>query len=345
MLRNLIFDWSGTLVDDLAPVIGATNRVLRDHGLPELTREEFRRRFRLPFTEFYHEVLPGVPLEELDARFHETFVQLQHAVTPLPGAFEFLEYCRSSGRRLFLLSSIKREHWEEQSARLGVEPFFEQAYVAVMDKRAMIGRILQDHRLDPAETAFVGDMIHDVETARHGGVMSIAVLTGYDSIEKLTPSRPDMVVASLHELCRAMQSDAPARPTATVGALLHREGKVLMIRTHKWGHRWGIPGGKIRRGESSEAALRREILEETALPIDQLRFVMCQDAVDSPEFHLPAHFLLLNYLAEAAPGPVLLNHEAQEFAWLSPEEALALDLNHPTRVLLEEVLAQGWLER
>ena len=50
------------------------------------------------------------------------------------------------------------------------------------------------------------------------------------------------------------------RPVATVGALIEDDsGRFLMVRTHKWGHRWGIPGGKIERGEEAEAALRREI--------------------------------------------------------------------------------------
>ena len=52
MFRNLIFDWSGTLVDDLGPVIEATNAVLGKYDLPPLDREGFRRRFRLPYREF-----------------------------------------------------------------------------------------------------------------------------------------------------------------------------------------------------------------------------------------------------------------------------------------------------
>ena len=205
MLRNLLLDWSGTLVDDMPPVIGATNFVLEKYGRPPLTRDEFRRQFRLPFTEFYEEYLPDVPLPELDAAFHGHFVQIQDDVTPLPGLYEFLDFCRESGRRLFLLSSMKREHFEVQSAKLGLAHYFEHPYVGVLDKRAKIGDILETHGLARGETAFVGDMIHDVETARHGGVMSIAVLTGYDSIEKLTPSRPDVVVTSLDALRRLLQ--------------------------------------------------------------------------------------------------------------------------------------------
>lgn len=205
MLRNLLLDWSGTLVDDLPPVIGATNFVLEKHGRSPLTREEFRQKFRLPFTEFYEEHLPDIPLPDLELAFHGRFVEIQDDVTPLPGLYEFLDFCRESGRRLFLLSSMKREHYEVQSAKLGLSHYFEHPYVGVMDKRAKIGEILEKHGLDRDETAFVGDMIHDVETARHGGVMSIAVLTGYDSIEKLTPSKPDVVVASLHELRRLLQ--------------------------------------------------------------------------------------------------------------------------------------------
>jgi len=205
MLRNLLLDWSGTLVDDLPPVIGATNYVLEQFGKAPLTRDEFRKHFRLPFTEFYEEFLPDVPLPELDALFHRRFVEIQDEVVPLPGLYEFLDFCRASGRRLFLLSSMKQEHFDVQSAKLGLRHYFEHPYAGVLDKRAKIGAVLEAHGLVRAETAFVGDMIHDIETARHGGVMSIAVLTGYDSIEKLTPSKPDVVVSSLDALRRLLQ--------------------------------------------------------------------------------------------------------------------------------------------
>ena len=49
----------------------------------------------------------------------------------------------------------------------------------------MIHRILEENNLPPAETIFIGDMQHDIETARHGGIGSCAVLTGYNSLPQL----------------------------------------------------------------------------------------------------------------------------------------------------------------
>ena len=81
---------------------------------------------------------------------------------------------------------------------------FEHAYVEVMDKREMIREILRTHDLDPAETAFVGDMVHDIETAKHGGVLDIAVLTGFDSLEKLAAANPTVILDGIPTLQRLL---------------------------------------------------------------------------------------------------------------------------------------------
>ena len=262
----------------------------------------------------------------------------------LPHAREKLDWCRQLGIRTFVLSSMDATAFARQLGEFGLEGHFEATYAGVLDKRQLIHRILETHGLVPEETAFVGDMTHDVETARHAGIASIAVLTGYNHPEVLAAVRPDLTVPDLGVLRGIFEKRKAPRPIATVGALIHDgAGKILMIRTHKWGNRWGIPGGKIERGEPSEDALRREVREETGLALADVRFVMVQDCIDSPEFMRPEHFLLLNYLGKASVSEVTLNDEAQEFRWLAPDEAFALDLNQPTRLLLEETLAQGLL--
>jgi phosphoglycolate phosphatase len=344
MFRNLIFDWSGTLVDDLGPVIEATNAVLGKYGIPALDRENFRRRFRLPYREFYTDLLPHVPLDELEAHFRPAFAAAITPVTVLPHAREKLDWCATLGIRTFVLTSMDTIAFERQMDEFGLRGHFEATYSGVLDKREVIHRILETHGLDPAETAFVGDMTHDIETARHGGVSSIAVLTGYNHPEILAAVRPDMTVPDLGVLRTLLdrRDRRGSHPIATVGALIHDgAGNVLMIRTHKWSDLWGIPGGKIKRGEPSVYALQREVLEETGLVIEDIRFAMVQDCIDSAEFMRPEHFILLNYVARARTTAVTLNDEAEEFRWLTPAEALEFPLNLPTRTLLRDAIDQG----
>lgn len=351
MIRNVIFDWSGTLVDDLPAVWRASNHALQQAGVPAMPLEDFRREFRLPARDFYMERVPKESLPELEGWFLEGFKLAQDTVTPLPHAREFLEFCRQHGLRTFLLSAVHPALFAQQEKISGFGPFLDKTYLGAHDKKDLIGQILRDNELDPTQTVFIGDMQHDIETAHHGGVKSVAVLTGYDSLDKLRKSKPDLIVEHLSELRRHLEANqlclkpgpAPrsAFPIPTVGALIRDDsGRMLLFKTAKWSGMWGIPGGKIEWGEPSEEALRREVREETGLEIERIQFVMVQDSIASTEFYREAHFILLNYTCLALPGQsVTLNGEAQEFVWVHWEQAFELPLNTPTRRLLEIVRA------
>jgi phosphoglycolate phosphatase len=343
-IEALILDWSGTIVDDLTMVWDATNYCFGKFGVAPISREKFREEFCLPFLPFYRRYLPTQSLEEIDRCYFERFNAIQDEVTLLPQAREFLEFARTRGLRIFVLSTMDPVVFERLCARLGLDHFYEGAYVGIMDKMEEIHRILQSNRLDPARTLYVGDMVHDVETARHGGAKSCAVLTGFDKLEKLRPAGPDLIVEHLGELRRMFeQSLGPRAPQAerrqpivTVGGLVFNDrGECLMVQTPKWNRSWGIPGGKVRYGETMEAALAREMKEETGLDVRDIRFVIAQDCIETPEFYRTEHFLLLNFTCRTEGTAVTLNEELEDFRWLSPENALKLALNTPTRILLE----------
>ena len=333
-------------MDDLPAVFKASNFVLVQAGKTAMSLEQFRAEFALPFTTFYDRHTPDVPMPQLESWFHSEFKQSQDSVCELPHAREFLEFCRGRKVRTFLLSTVHEDHFATQCRITGFDRFLDKPYIGVWDKRKKIHEILDDNGLKPDETMFIGDMEHDIETARHGGIHSCAVLTGYNTLEQLRRAQPDLIVEHLGELRKILeQSDLQLKarkfeenqvPLATVGALIfNKAGELLMIRTHKWSNLWGIPGGKIKWGEASEAALRREIKEETNLEITDIKFVLVQDCIHSKEFYRDAHFVLLNYTCRCGNGAeVRLNDEAREFRWVPPANAMKLPLNQPTEKLL-----------
>lgn len=339
-------------MDDLEAVWKATNTTLEKSGVALLSLDVFRREFELPFRPFYERYTPHVEESQLESWYVEAFHQEQDSIKPFAHSSDFLKYCHRQGIAMFVLSSIHENHFEQhlKIARFG--RYFRETYVGVRDKRDKIQEILESHRMVPEETLFVGDMQHDIDAAKHGGTLSCGVLTGFNTLQQLQDRRPDLIVKHLGELQRLLQSHQGSLPgtsngisgdskfpISTVGALIFDSSeRVLMIQTHKWSNKWGIPGGKIQHGETAEDALRREIGEETNITIKDIQFVMVQDAIRPPEFYRPAHFLLLNYTCRAVPPlETRLNHEAQSFEWVPIEQALEMDLNIPTRKLIDNV--------
>jgi phosphoglycolate phosphatase len=213
MFRNVIFDWSGTLCDDLGPVLETVNAVLRHCGAPEVDRDGFLRDFRLPFGDYYREILPDKTHDELEALYRHYYPMSRRPVAAIPHAAGFVGALRAAGRSCFLLSAVTPGHWREQAEAIGLADAFQGIRLGVRDKRGVLPRWLEAERWDPEETCFIGDMVHDVEAARAAGVTAIAVLTGYDSAAKLAASGPDLIVPDLDALARWFRR-AEARATA-----------------------------------------------------------------------------------------------------------------------------------
>jgi len=206
MKKHWIFDWSGTLVDDMGLVICATNYVLNKYDKPEMDRETFRQEFCLPYENFYHKHLPGADMEVVEADFRYAFGNAEEKVTVLPHAIEFLDVLKAKGCKLYILSSMCEKAFGEQVVELEMDSYFEQTYAGVLDKREVIGEMMQIHGMEQGDTVFVGDMTHDVDTAHYAGIMSVGVLTGYNHAPVLAESEPSIMVKDLSLLDEMIDS-------------------------------------------------------------------------------------------------------------------------------------------
>ncbi|MEI8315086.1 MAG: HAD family hydrolase [Verrucomicrobiota bacterium] len=199
-IRQLILDWSGTLVDDLPPVFATTNHVFATFGLAALTLAEFRQEFCLPVQKFYAARLPGIPQVELERVFLKQYHTVLGEITVLPHTPAFLEYCRLAGLGVYIASSVDPVTYERQMHRFGIDRYITRPYVGIVDKTQAIHEILNENQLRREETVFVGDMEHDIAAGKAGGVWTCAVLTGYNHFDTLRAAQPDWICAHLGEL-------------------------------------------------------------------------------------------------------------------------------------------------
>ncbi len=209
MFRNILFDWSGTLCDDLSLTLQATNYVISQYGLPALDRAAFRAEFQLPYPAYYSWKTPGVPIQELEDHYRRILNSPEAVpVTVLPHAREFLDYCKAVRIRCFILSSMDSAAFARQARELGLYDYFEGIHTGILDKESHIHTLLKQHGLRATDTAFIGDMQHDMKAAHEAGVCAIGVLTGYNNAAQLHEAEPDVVVPHLGMLQQLMQRNA-----------------------------------------------------------------------------------------------------------------------------------------
>lgn len=346
-IKNLIFDWSGTLFNDFDASYISTNATLKHFGVKAIKKELYRNEFNLPAWTFYRKYIPRASFKDIDHYYFDHFTPISFKHGKLyPQTKEILKTAKRKGFRVFLCSSVRQSLLEDKVKKYGLSSYFEKIYGSVANKKKVLPQICKTHHLKKSETLYIGDMEHDIQAAKASQIKSASVFYGYHSQERLLAHRPDFIWNDQVGILKFIQFQQEKRqenkrkwPISTVGGLIFNQGDVLIIQTHKWGHSLGIPGGKIEYLEPSLQALKREMLEETGLRIHNIRWAMIHDSIDSNEYYKKgSHFLLLNYYAESRSRKVKLNNEAESYIWIQPEKALKLNLNEPTRVLIKTYL-------
>jgi nucleoside triphosphatase len=128
-------------------------------------------------------------------------------------------------------------------------------------------------------------------------------------------------------------------PEPTVGGLIFDpEGRLLLIRSHKWKDQYSVPGGHIELGERIEDALQREIKEETGLDIFDLKFIAFQEFIYDDAFWKKKHFIFFDYYCKTRMSEVTLNEEAQDYIWAELDTLFELPLEPYTKIAIERYL-------
>ncbi|GAA3395048.1 HAD family hydrolase [Streptomyces roseoviridis] len=205
--KHLVWDWNGTLLDDIAAVIGATNAAFAELGLEPITLERYRELYTVPVPKFYERLMGRLPTDEewlvMDDAFHRHYWVRAEVCGLTAGAAELLAARQASGFTQSLLSLAPHEELVPLVRRHGIAERFVR-----VDGRTdrstdgksghMVRHLLALGDVPAERIVVIGDAADDARAAAHVGAKAVLYTGGSHSRRSLQAAGVP-VVDSLEE--------------------------------------------------------------------------------------------------------------------------------------------------
>jgi len=191
--ETVIWDWNGTLLDDVALSLSIVNELLSEHNLPRLSRERYREIFDFPVRLYYERAgldLTLVNFETISGEFCSRFEARLQSAPLFPAVIRTLETVHQSGARQFILSSTEHHALNRMVTSLGLNGRFDAARgLADGLARGKLSaglELLDQFQIEACSAVLIGDTVHDAEVADTLGVDCLLISSGHQSPERLS---------------------------------------------------------------------------------------------------------------------------------------------------------------
>lgn len=195
VMKIIIWDFNGTILDDVQCCIDIENRIAIDWQLhiPYITKEKYLANFGFPVREYYRKMgydFNKISYEDVAQSFHHYFNERYKHLKLCLGFLERADDFQKKGYKQIILSATKQEELQKQVSTLKIDDYFEEI-IGVQDHLAnsKIDSALtwmKKSNIKADECIYIGDTDHDEEVAKAIGVKRIyLVAQGHQSYERL----------------------------------------------------------------------------------------------------------------------------------------------------------------
>ena len=209
MLKAVIFDLDGTVLDTLPDLNACMNAALSDYGYPPITWEQTMAFVGHGGRNYALAALPADKKDTID-EFYPHYAGLHvRCANALTREFAGEEDCLSALRRAGLKLAVVTNKSQGATDVLGATLLKKFGFdilagirdgVPVKPDPTLTLQVLRELGVSPAEAVFVGDGDTDVQTAKNAGMRSVSVLWGYRSKEQLTAAGAQRYARTFAEL-------------------------------------------------------------------------------------------------------------------------------------------------
>lgn len=192
MIKTVIWDWNGTLLDDIRLSIDSTNILLKDRGLPLLTVERYKSIFDFPVIDYYKKLgfdFDKEPFAIPAKQYTDSYHSNEDRASLFDDVTETLSHIKTAGYRQLVLSAMEDSKLNKMVAAAGISDYFDGIYGICDDyakEKVSLGKqVVEKLKLNPLECVMIGDTLHDAEVAERCGFDCILFSGGHVARHRL----------------------------------------------------------------------------------------------------------------------------------------------------------------
>ena len=171
MINTILWDFNGTILDDVKESLQVMNTVLHDYAMPPIQDlDHYYTFFRFPLRAYYAALgFEGALYDGPANLWWKRYIAIQDSIPLRKGMEETLRTIQDMGLRQTIISSHKHDELLETLTKRNMTEYF-HAIIGTDDIHAkskieLAKQYMQKHAISPKETLMVGDTMHDVEVA------------------------------------------------------------------------------------------------------------------------------------------------------------------------------------
>lgn len=210
-IKYILFDWNGTLLDDLDMNIEIEYQLLKMRNLPaDFSKEFYLENFGFPIIDFYKLVgfdFEKEKYEDVATQYAKVYSQKLNSATLFPDALPTIKALKENSKKLVIISATEHTLLLNQTEKFGISSFFEvilgNCNNLGISKVETAKEWLKNENASASQVLFIGDTVHDWETAKAIGCQCFLVSTGHNSKKRLLETGCE-VFDSLEEICQKL---------------------------------------------------------------------------------------------------------------------------------------------
>lgn len=203
--HHIFWDFNGTIIDDVNNALGCVNDLLSRKNRQHITLEDYYTYVETPIIGFYKHILPPEELdfEEISRDFHTDYAKRINETYLAKGAYELMHSLKAAGVHQYIVTANVSSEAEELINRFGIDDCVDVLLGAentlAESKTERAKKLFDSLGINRNDALFVGDTLHDLETANALGIDCVLVSYGHQG-RRLLEEHKAYVVDSMAEI-------------------------------------------------------------------------------------------------------------------------------------------------